>query len=207
MLKAKPEDLETEDGMVYVRDKPEARITWFDAMGGAGFEKITCLGTGRFTPDFSKPNFMMVFVEVEVDIETGKVDVIHVVPTTDVGQIIDPPSLENQLHGTIGTAGLDSAVFEETILDTNTGHILNANMIDYKWRTFPELPIMQNVILETPFATHRFHAVGVGEIAPAPGPAAVLMAVSNAIGTRLHIYPVTPDKVLEALKKTEGGAA
>jgi CO/xanthine dehydrogenase Mo-binding subunit len=207
MLKAKPEDLETEDGVVYVKDKPDVRITWQQAMGltVSRYEVVTCTGIGRFKPDFSMPNMMMVFVEVEVDVETGKVDVVQVVTATDVGQIIDPPSLENQLHGTIGTAGLDSAVFEETVLDTNIGRILNANMIDYKWRTFPELPIMQDVILETPFPSHRFHAIGVGEITPAPAPSAVLMAVSNAIGTRLHVYPVTPDKILKALGKTEGG--
>jgi xanthine dehydrogenase molybdenum-binding subunit len=206
MLKAKPEDLETEDGLVYVKGKPEVKVTWQEVMG-TGFERRTCLGTGRFTPDFSLPNFMMVFAEVEVDVETGKVELIQVVTATDVGQIIDPPCLENQLYGCLGAAGLDSALIEETILDENTGHILSANMIDYKWRTFPELPIMQNVILETPRASHRFHAIGVGEIAPAPGPSAVLMAVSNAIGTRLHVYPVTPDKILKALGKTKGGAA
>jgi xanthine dehydrogenase molybdenum-binding subunit len=57
------------------------------------------------------------------------------------------------------------------------------------------------VILETPFPSHRFHAIGVGEITTAPGPSAVLMAVSNAIGKRVHDYPVTPDKILRVLSK------
>jgi CO/xanthine dehydrogenase Mo-binding subunit len=146
---------------------------------------------------------------VEVDTETGKVDLISVVGATDVGQIIDPLQLTNQLNGCLGSAGIDTALFEETILDTRLGRILNANMIDYQWRSFSELPEMDHVILETPLPTHRFHAVGVGEIAPSPGPSAVLMAVSNAIGTRLHEYPLTPDKVLAALGKIKkkGGAA
>ena len=79
--------------------------------------------------------------------------------------------------------------------------MLNPNMIDYKWRTFSDLPTIDNVIAETPFSTHRFHAVGTGEVATAPGPSAVLIAVSNAIGTWLHEYPVTPEKVLAALGK------
>jgi xanthine dehydrogenase molybdenum-binding subunit len=124
-----------------------------------------------------------------------------VVNATDVGQIIDPPGLDGQLNGCLGSAGIDGALFEETILDKSTGHILNANMIDYKWRTFAELPAIQNVVLETPFQTHRFHAVGVGEVATAPGPSAVLMAVSNAIGVWLSEYPVTPERVLKALGK------
>jgi xanthine dehydrogenase molybdenum-binding subunit len=154
---------------------------------------------------------MMSFVDVEVDTETGSVTLLRVVNTTDAGQIIDPPGLEGQMSGCLGSGGIDSALFEETILDRSTGHILNANMIDYKWRTFPQLPVINNVALETPFPTHRFHAIGVGEIATSPGPAAVLMAVSNAIGVWLHEYPVTPEKVLKALGKVmpekKGGVA
>jgi len=57
------------------------------------------------------------------------------------------------------------------------------------------------VILETPFPSHRFHAVGIAEIATAPGPSAVLMAASNAIGAWLYKYPLTPDRILQALSK------
>jgi CO/xanthine dehydrogenase Mo-binding subunit len=122
-----------------------------------------------------------------------------------VGQIIDPPGLEGQLNGCLGSGGIDSALFEETILDRTTGHILNANLIDYKWRTFPDLPPIDNVVLETPIPSHRFKAVGVGEVATSPGPSAVLMAVSNALGTWLHDYPVTPERVLQALGKIPAG--
>ena len=96
----------------------------------------TILGYGRFEPDFTMCNCMMSFVEVEVDTETGKVTLLRVVNATDVGQIIDPQGLEGQLNGCFGSAGIDSAIFEETILDPRTGHIVNANLIDYKWRTF-----------------------------------------------------------------------
>jgi xanthine dehydrogenase molybdenum-binding subunit len=161
----------------------------------------TILGYGRFEPDFTMCNMMMSFVEVEVDTETGKVDLLRIVNATDVGKIMDPLGLEGQLNACFGTAGIDSAVFEETILDRRTGHIVNANMIDYKWRTFSELPKIDNVALETPFPSHRFHAVGAGEIATSPGPSAVLMAVSNAIGTWMHEYPMTPERVLKALEK------
>ncbi len=201
MLNANPEDLETEDGWVYRRERPEARIPW---RAGMGIDR-TIQGYGRFEPDFTVPNFMMLFVEVEVDTETGKAELIHVVSATDVGQIIDPPSLKNQLHGSLGSAGVDSALFEESILDRKSGRLLNTNLVDYKWRTFLELPAFQTVTLETPFPTHRFAAVGVGEITPAPGPPAILMAVSNAIGRRVYEYPITPEKVLRALGKTKRG--
>ncbi len=200
-LNANPEDLETEDGWVYRREKPDVRIPW---RAGMGIDR-TLLGYGRFEPDFTVPNFMMLFVEVEVDVETGKVELVHVVSATDVGQIIDPPSLKNQLHGSLGSAGVDSALFEESILDRKSGRLMNTNLVDYKWRTFLELPAFQTVTLETPFPTHRFAAVGVGEITTAPGPPAILTAVSNAIGRRVYEYPITPEKVLRALGKTKTG--
>src|SRR3990172_8178723 len=92
-----------------------------------------------------------------------------------------------------------SALFEETVLDGPSGRVLNANMIDYKWRTFAELPEMTNVVLETPVGSHRFGAIGVGEVATAPGPSAVLMAASNALGMWMDEYPLTPERVLRTL--------
>jgi CO/xanthine dehydrogenase Mo-binding subunit len=191
-----PGDLETADGVIWVKGRPDKSIPWKDAI-----RLRTILGHGRFNADYTFANCMMSFVEVEVDTETGKVTLLRVVNTTDVGQIIDPPGIRGQLNGCLGTAGIDSALFEETVLDHSTGYILNANMVDYKWRTYAELPPIDNIIMETPFSTHRFHAVGVGEVATSPGPSAVLMATSNAIGVWLHEYPVTPERVLKALGK------
>ncbi len=196
MLGVDPGDLETADGVIWVKGCPDKSITWKDAI-----RLRTILGHGRFNSDHTFANCMMSFVEVEVDTETGKVTLLRVVNATDVGQIIDPPGIRGQLNGCLGTAGIDSAIFEETILDHSTGYILNANMVDYKWRTFSELPPIDNIIMETPFPTHRFRALGVGEIATSPGPSAVLMATSNAIGVWLHEYPVTPERVLKALGK------
>jgi CO/xanthine dehydrogenase Mo-binding subunit len=196
MLEADPEDLETMDGVIWVKSHPERHIDWTKAM-----HLRTILGCGRFDADYTFANCLMAFVEVEVDTETGKVTLLRIVNATDVGQVIDPQGLEGQLNGCLGTAGIDSALFEETVLDHSTGCILNANLIDYKWRTSMELPPIENVVLETPFPTHRFHAVGAGEIATSPGPSAVLMATSNAIGQWLYEYPVTPERVLQVLGK------
>ncbi|NLN97154.1 MAG: hypothetical protein GX127_01975, partial [Eubacteriaceae bacterium] len=71
------------------------------------------------------------------------------------------------------------------------------------WRTFNELPNLDTVILESKFPTDSpFGSVGIGEITGASGPAAVIMAIENALGgIEFNEYPVTPDKVLEALGK------
>ncbi|MCF8061686.1 MAG: xanthine dehydrogenase family protein molybdopterin-binding subunit [Deltaproteobacteria bacterium] len=195
LLGAGEEELDTTDGRVYVRGRSDRGLSWSRVMGIVR----TCSGSARYEEDFTVPNFLALFVEVEVDTGTGKAAVREVLAATDVGRIIDPQALEGQLRGCFGAAGLDTALFEETVLDRTTGRILNGNMIDYKWRTFRDLPGFRNVILETPMPTHRFGAVGVGEISTSPGPSAVLMAVSNALGVRMTGYPLTPQRILEAL--------
>ncbi|MFP3975751.1 MAG: molybdopterin cofactor-binding domain-containing protein, partial [Dehalococcoidia bacterium] len=195
LLGVSPDDVDTEDGMLYVKSNPQSRIRWIDAMGG---DERIITGLGSFDPDYSMPCFFMIFVEVEVDVETGQTELLIVTGATDVGQVIDPVSLKMQLEGALGSAGLDSALFEETVMDKNTGHVLTGNMVDYKWRTSLELPTFQNVIVETPLPSHIFGAIGAGEVTTSPAPSAVLMAVSNAIGKRVTTYPVTPDKILKA---------
>jgi xanthine dehydrogenase molybdenum-binding subunit len=194
ILSVTPDDLETEDSLIWVKGNRKRSIQWRKVLNVR-----TILGIGRYDADYSLSNCIMSFIEVEVDTNTGKVNLLSMVNATDVGQIINPQGLEGQLNGCLGTAGVDSALFEETIIDHSIGYMLNSNMIDYKWRTSLELPSIHNVVLETPFPTHRFHAIGVGEIATAPGPSAVLMAVSNAISVWLHEYPVTPERILKAL--------
>ncbi|MGA3127640.1 MAG: xanthine dehydrogenase family protein molybdopterin-binding subunit [Candidatus Korobacteraceae bacterium] len=203
-LGAKPEELETKDGLIWARSNPDKKLPWIAVLG----LDRTVQGEGLYEQDFSLCNFIMTFAEVDVDIETGKVDLVRVLSTTDVGQIIDPNCLTNQIHGGLGAAGLDSAIFEETVLDRSLGRVLSSNLIDYKWRTFEELPEFQTIILETPVeASHRFKAIGVGEITTAPGPSAILMAISNAIGQRMFEYPITPARILAALGKVQGGRA
>jgi xanthine dehydrogenase molybdenum-binding subunit len=197
VMNLKPEELDTEDGYMFEMKNPRNRIPWRKATGIVR----TVLGQGRFHEDFSLSNFLMTFVEVEVDTTTGKVKLINVVNSAGCGQVISPACLEGQLHGAFGAAGLDTAIFEGGMLDPSTGRMMNSNMIDYKWRTFNDLPEFSVLTQDTPMPSHRFRAVGVGEISTSPGPSAVLMAVYNAIGIRIMDYPFTPDKVLKALGK------
>jgi xanthine dehydrogenase molybdenum-binding subunit len=197
VMNLKPEELDTEDGYIFEIKNPNNRILWRKAIGIVR----TVLGQGRFHEDFSLSNFLMTFVEVEVDTTTGKIKLVNVVNSAGCGQVISPASLEGQLHGALGAAGLDTAIFEGGMLDPSTGRMMNSNMIDYKWRTFNDLPEFSVLTQDTPMPSHRFRAVGVGEISTSPGPSAVLMAVYNAIGVRIMDYPFTPDKVLKALGK------
>lgn len=84
---------------------------------------------------------------------------------------------------------------------------MTSNMIDYKWRPFNELPKFDTAILESVWPTaNPYGAIGIGEITGAAGPAAVLMAIENAIGgAEINEYPATPDKILNVLGKAKGG--
>lgn len=197
LLDAPAEDLDTSDGRVFLKNDPKKGMSWSRVMGISR----TITGTGFFEADFSLSNFLMLFVEVAVDVETGKVDLVSLLPAADVGRIINPQMLSEQLQGCLGSAGLDTAIFEEPVADPRRGWMLNANLVDYKWRTFAELPGYRQVVLESGADSHRFRALGVGEIATSPGPAAVLMAVSNALGVRLDGYPLTPDRILATWAK------
>jgi CO/xanthine dehydrogenase Mo-binding subunit len=203
LLNISADRLETSNGVVFIQGSPEKAVSWSKAIG----LMQTCTGFGRFKWDFSIPNFLMLFVEVSVDTQTGKIEINRMLGASDVGQIIDPLALEGQLYGALGSAGTDSAIFEESVLDRSTGHLLNMNMMDYKWRSFLEMPRFDYALLETPLPVPSYGAIGIAEISTAPGPGAVLMAVSNALGQWFHAYPLTPAAVLRALGKIKGGRA
>lgn len=196
IMNVRVEDLRTSNGYVYLSSDPAKSLPWYKIIG---WER-TVSGYGRFEPDYTLTNCIMTFVEVEVDLDLGEVSIVEIVNATDVGRILDPKGLEGQLNGCLGSAGIDTAIFEETVIDKKRGMVLNANLIDYKWRTFLELPRIRHVVFETPCPTHRFEAIGVGEVATSAGPPATFMAVCNAIGKWLNDYPLTPDKILEALR-------
>ena len=96
---------------------------------------------------------------------------------------------------------MDSATFEEGIIDRATGRNMAYNMIDYKWRPFNQFPEFDTEIMETHVDAFQFKAVGIAEVTGAAAAPAVLQAVSNACGTHITEYPATPNVVLKALGK------
>ena len=191
-------DLDTENFMVVHKHIPEMKLPWIAV---TGTPEMTITGKARYEQNFDKPNFALYLAEVEVNLETGEAKLIHALEGTDVGQIIDPINVRMQAEGSFGSAGADTGLFEEMVMDKKLGRFLTGNMIDYKWRTFNEFPKFDTVILESEFDSESFHALGFGEISPSPAPAAILMAVGNAIGHEITEYPCTPSAVLRAMGK------
>ncbi len=194
MLRCSADTMEIRDNAIRSRLHPGQKVRLAELLN----RRCTFTGYGKHVEEFSTPSCVTVFIEVEVDKETGKTRVVKMLVGTDPGQVIDPATLEMQLQGGIGAAALDTAFFEEHIIDPATGRPLTYNMLEYKTRTFNNFPEFDYHIEGSQFDTFQFHAMGVGEIA---GGCAAMLAMSNAIGTDVATYQATPDVILKALGK------
>ena len=137
--------------------------------------------------------------EVEVDTETGAVKVLKIAAAHDVGRAINPVGCEQQIEGAV-VMGISHTLFEE--FKTEKGRIVNDSLADYKIATTLDLPEIVPIIVET--APHRegpFSAKGLGEGAAAPTSPAIANAIYDAVGIRINDMPITPEKVLAALKE------
>ena len=137
-------------------------------------------------------------VDVEVDPETGNVDVLRYTAFMDVGTAVHPAYVEGQIQG--GTVqGIGWALNEEYVYDEN-GAMLNSSFLDYRMPTALDVPMIDTVMIEVPNPKHPFGLRGVGEAPIIPPLSALAIAVSNAIGVRMHDLPLTPDAILKALE-------
>ncbi len=137
-------------------------------------------------------------VDVEVDPETGKVDVLRYTAFMDVGTAVHPAYVEGQIQG--GTVqGIGWALNEEYVYDEN-GAMLNSSFLDYRMPTALDVPMIDTVMIEVPNPKHPFGLRGVGEAPIIPPLSALAIAVSNSIGVRMHDLPLTPDAILKALE-------
>jgi CO/xanthine dehydrogenase Mo-binding subunit len=140
-------------------------------------------------------------VDVEVDPETGKVDILRFTAFMDVGTAIHPAYVEGQIQG--GTVqGIGWALNEGYVFDDD-GAMLNSSFLDYRMPTTLDVPMIETVMIEVPNPKHPFGVRGVGEAPIIPPLPALAIAVSNAIGVKMSSLPLSPDVILEALESKE----
>jgi xanthine dehydrogenase molybdenum-binding subunit len=137
-------------------------------------------------------------VDVEVDPETGKVDVLKFTAFMDVGTAVHPAYVEGQIQGA-SVQGIGWALNEGYVYDEN-GAMLNSSFLDYRMPTTLDVPMIDTVMIEVPNPKHPFGLRGVGEAPIIPPLSAIAIAVSNAIGVRMRDLPLTPDVILDALE-------
>jgi xanthine dehydrogenase YagR molybdenum-binding subunit len=138
------------------------------------------------------------FAEVEVDTETGFVKVKKILCVQDCGLIVNKLTCESQVNGGI-IMGMGYALYEERVMDSATGMVLNPNFETYKLPNFMDVPEIEIVLLDMP----ERGVIGVGEPATIPTASAIANAVANALGVRVASLPITPARVLAALGKVK----
>jgi len=199
-LEVSPADLEIRAGRISVKGSDRS-VSVRDAVSpkrGIPSAQLVASATYKPTKSYS---FAAHFVEVQVDTQTGQIDVLQVIPVHEIGKVIHPVAAAGQIEGGI-QQGIGHTLTEDHAVDPATGRSLNAGFVDYKMPLSMDMPPIRTILLETaPDPGGPFGAKGVGEdpiIAIGP---AIANAVYAAIGVRFRHYPITPEQVLKALRE------
>ena len=205
-LNAQPDDLESVNGTVRVKNNPSKSLSWKEACSKLGAMPVTVRGKN---PDKSKPPDLtnsgvggVSMAEVEVDTDTGVVKAKKMVAVQDCGLIIDLKMAESSCYGAL-IMGISYALFEEKVMDQTTGRMLNPNMEYYRLAGLNDIPELV-VHMMTGKGYDERGVIGLGEPPVISPGAAISNAVANAIGVRVPFLPLTPDRVLAALGQKAG---
>jgi CO/xanthine dehydrogenase Mo-binding subunit len=196
LWEVKPEDVTVEGNVYRSGDKTitfKELAAQLDDTGGPMSVSVSMDTKGAI------PTFGTHIVDVEVDTDTGKVQILRYTATQDVGRAIHPSYVEGQIQGGVAQ-GVGWALNEEYFYDKD-GHLLNASLLDYRMPTALDLPMIETVIVEVPNPNHPYGVKGVGEVPIVPPAAAVANAIYNAVGVRMNVLPMKPGNVLKALGK------
>jgi CO/xanthine dehydrogenase Mo-binding subunit len=207
-------ELECRDRGIVARSG--AGMTFRDAMlARFAMQAGTIVGVGAYTPSYRKPDadtgqspeitpFWMLGgagAEIAVDCETGRIEVTKLVNIADVGRAINPASVERQLNGA-AIMQLGFTLFEHMVF--SDGQVVNASLADYKIPGLLDLPEhLTGSFVEVPHRDGPFGAKGVGEtgiFSPAP---AIANALYHAVGVAIFDMPLTPERVLRAIREAE----
>ncbi|MBM4331567.1 MAG: xanthine dehydrogenase family protein [Deltaproteobacteria bacterium] len=222
ILEANPKDLVIESGKVMVRGVPEKAIPVSDLPLGEAFyvgvkggrgKGRPVLGRGAFTVEDATPldretgqgknpsafwMYAAQAAEVEVDPRSGRVKVLRISSAHDVGKSIHPVAIEGQIQGAL-VMGVGTALYEE--MELEKGRVKNPNFAEYKLPSALDAPEMIPIIVEELHTQGPYGAKGLGEPALAPTAAAIANAIYAAVGVRIKDLPITPEKILEGLRR------
>ena len=210
-LEAAPEDLEAENGSVHVRGVPGHKASYAELArlhiyraGGEGLQVKASYDApttmhdasyhGNVAPAYS---FAAQAVEVEVDVETGQVQVLDTFISDDCGKALNPLAIHGQSSGAVVQA-IGWTLHEE--LQYEDGRLSNGNFADYTMPLAVAVPAVRSGLVESLDPNGPLGAKGASETAIVPGAAAIANAVADAVGVRITHLPITPEKVLAALR-------
>jgi 4-hydroxybenzoyl-CoA reductase alpha subunit len=211
MLEANPDDLICRDGRISVKGAESKSVSVADVARARLFRHngAPIVGSGSFDADSVLPdqtrfgnesgayNYGAQAAQVEVDPDTGQVKVLQYVIASDCGTVIYPIGAEGQVEGGL-SQGLGYALTEG--LQFDEGRPLNPNFSDYRIPSMRDMPALTHAFAESYEPTGPFGAKGLGELNMDPTAAVISNAIFDAVGVRIKTLPITPEKVLRALK-------
>ena len=213
MLEASKEELLVKKGTVSVK-KSEGRTASFVEIASFALNRkggYPIMEKGTFDADDEKVHpqtrygnysgaypFAAHIAEVEVDVETGKVNILNYVAAHDLGRVINPMAAEGQVFGGVAQ-GIGYALTEE--MTFREGKITNPSFSDYKVMSAESMPPVKPIFVETIDPAGPFGAKGLGEPTLVPVPPAIANAIYDAVGVRMKTLPMTPEKILRGLEE------
>lgn len=215
LLECDPKDLDARMGKIFVRSAPENAVTHseaymkiYDKQGSEAVYTTASYDSPSEDPDpvtgygnwSAAYAFGAKVAEVEVDTETGAIEVKRIVCANDVGTVVNPAGAVGQIEGG-ALMGLGFALIED--YQVENGQPVNPNLLEYKLPTTLDIPKLETILVETENPTGPYGAKGLGEMAQLGTSAAISNAVYDAVGVRVKSLPVTPEKILDGLREKE----
>jgi 4-hydroxybenzoyl-CoA reductase alpha subunit len=214
MLEANAADLVSRDGKIFVKGAESRSLTVADVARARLFRNggAPIVGSGKFDADSvlqdstrygnesGAYNYGCQAVEVEVDRDTGQVKILQYAAASDCGTVINPVGAEGQVEGAVAQ-GIGYALIEGLRFDE--GRPVNPNFSDYRIPSMRDMPPLKHAFADSYEPTGPFGAKGLGELGMDPTAAVISNAVFDAVGVRIKTLPITPEKVLRALKEKD----
>ena len=191
------EQVDFSDGTFSHKANPEQRLTFKELAVRLLETGGPIIGNASVSPKGVGASLSTHIVDVEVDPETGKVDILRYTTFTDVGKAIHPSYVEGQIQGGVAQ-GIGWALNEEYFYNSQ-GQMANSSLLDYRMPISLDLPMIDAVLVEVPNPGHPYGVRGVGEIPLVPPVAAIANAIHDAVGIRMRRTPMSPGHILEAL--------
>ena len=190
-------EIEYEGSTIRHKSDPELSIQFAELANMLNGTGGPIVGRATVNPGGVGNAFAVHIVDVEVDKETGKVDILRYTSMQDVGKAIHPSYVEGQLQGG-AVQGIGWALNEEYVFN-GEGNMVNSSFLDYRMPVALDLPMIDTVLVEVANPGHPFGLRGVGEACLIPPMAAIANAIYDAVGVRMTELPMSPGKVLDSL--------
>lgn len=191
------DDIKLENGIFTHSSDTELKMSFRELASHLPETGGPVVGRANLDPRGPGSAFATHVVDLEVDIETGKVTILRYTAAQDAGKAVHPSYVEGQIQGG-AVQGIGWALNEEYFIN-DSGGMTNASLLDYRMPTSLDLPMIEALIVEVPNPLHPYGVRGVGEVAIVPPLAAIANAIYDAIGIRMTELPMNPAAVRKAI--------